>query len=308
MRNEESDLPDHDAEFAAEFNRDEPSGTPPSAGATSAPPAADTGKKSKTAKKPRQKVGDSHMAEAGQMAHEPMQAGNAAKMAMQHADEAKRLMQMEASLQARARELDSREAAMKRHDGKAGMDKSGAGGMPDDHSTDPASDQADDPMAILSAEFGADFGDLLTRAIIQICQQQIGHGMNSLDAKVESLIAHLSQERQQNHLQTIAASHKDFMEIVDSPAFMEWKSEQDASGQADIARVMEQGSAQEIIAMLTRFKQDQADDDDDDGNATAHASAHDPAMAAAEGVRSSGIRLPKAPSAADDFAAAWNEA
>ena len=293
---QDDDMPEHDPEFEAEFYKDDPGyqadsdemlsedgGKPDSGGkqgkaqsteAVSTPPA------------------DVPAANSANSDQAPMQAQMQAQMNTQ----AQRLAELEAHLQARQRELDAREAAMAQSNtAETQSTQLGASTTPAAGSSTP-----DNPLQQLIEEFGADFVDLLSRAITQecerICADKVNHGMGTVGARVDQLIEQLSNERQQSHFKTIAAAHSDFMDVVASPEFAAWKSSQPAATQTAIARTIEAGSAEDIIAMLTRFKQSRNNSVDDD------------ALHAAEGVRSSGIRLPKAPTAEDDFAAAWNAA
>ncbi|WP_166899201.1 hypothetical protein, partial [Massilia sp. CCM 8734] len=120
-------------------------------------------------------------------------------------------------------------------------------------------------------------------------------GLGTLSSTVDEVIQHLQGERNANHFKAIAAAHEDFTDVVESPEFSAWKDGQEPAEQARLSQVIDAGSTQEIIDMLTDFKASKSsgvDDSEIDG---------------AEGVRSSGLTLPKEPSGDDDFAAAWNE-
>ena len=160
-----------------------------------------------------------------------------------------------------------------------------------------------DPGATLAEDFGQDFVQLITALIKQTCHAMVQEGVGGVSATVDHLIAELTSERQQNHFKSILAAHADFMEVTESPEFTTWQQAQPATEQAAIAHATEAGSAQEIIDVLTRFKASQAESCDAAASPALDASIH-----AAEGVRSSGVRLPKEPMAAGNYEDAWDEA
>lgn len=280
-----------DDEFAAEFNRDE-STTPMTANDSKAagnPASAESSLDASKASNanapatPATAANDTNGSNGSTVSGDSSENAQAAAQAKMQ-----QLQQLEERLQARQAELDAREAASRQSNTN------------ETQTSTPASHADDDPATVLARDFGEDFVELVTKLVMQICEKQIGEGVGSVAATVDQLIQQLTNERQHNHFKTIAAAHADFMEVVESPEFMAWKAAQAPAKQTDIARVIASGSAQEIIDMLTAFKQSKA------SQTTSH--ANDDALDAAEGVRSSGIKLPKAPTPADDFAAAWNEA
>lgn len=157
-------------------------------------------------------------------------------------------------------------------------------------------DDEGDPGKALAEDFGADFVQLLTRYIKQICKTEVGDGIGGVKDLVDEVVATLTAERQASHFNAINSAHADFLEIVDSPEFGDWKAGQEQDEQVRLQRVIDSGSAQEIIDMLTAFK-----------NAKSSSSVNEDELDGAEGVRSTGLTLPKQPAAADDYAAAWNE-
>jgi len=211
-------------------------------------------------------------------------------------DAEKALKEREAAIAAREAELDAREAAMATSSVERTETVDGAPVTPA-----PAEEPGDlgggrDYGKELAEDFGEDFVALLTGFIEQIAAKKVGEGLGGVSATVDEVIDHLRNVNQQNHFKAIAAAHEDFMEVVESPDFNAWKASQSPEEQADIQRVVDAGSAEEIIGLLTKFKQSKAGGVDDD------------ALADAEGVRSGSISLPKAPTASDDYARAWNEA
>ena len=173
----------------------------------------------------------------------------------------------------------------------------------DEGAEDENAEARDDPAGALAEDFGPDFVKLITALIQSTCAGMIKDGVGGVAATVDHLIAELTSERQQHHFKSIAAVHADFMEVTASPEFTAWQTRQPAAEQAGIEKVIESGSAQDIIALLTRFKQAGSQNPGSSPNP-----ALDASLNAAEGVRSSGVRLPKEPASAGNYEDAWDEA
>lgn len=208
------------------------------------------------------------------------------------------LRELEAKLQAKEAELTQREASLATSntnetqtssggDGAAGDDKGGGG-------------DAGSARAALTEDFGPEFVTQLEAFIKEVCSGAVSGEIGTLAGTVQGVIDTLQTERQQQHFQTIADAHADFMEIVESPAFKEWLASHGDPEKSDLQRVVESGSAKEIIAMLSKFKASK--------EATDAPAINDDELDNAEGVRSSGLRLPPQPAESQDYAAAWNEA
>lgn len=208
-----------------------------------------------------------------------------------------RLRSWEGRLKAREAELDAKEASI----ATTNVGEQQAA-VPGDAGADAAVEGAeDDPGKALAADFGEEFVAQLRKLIEQVCGKQIGDGIGGVSDTVQSVIDHLNQTQTDNHFKAIKAAHEDFMEIIDSPEFGEWKAGHSPEKQADVERVVQSGSTQEVIAMLTDFKKSKAPE------AEAGAATDEQALEAAEGIRSSGLRLPKEPTGAEGYEKAWNE-
>jgi hypothetical protein len=244
------------------------------------------------AEPPAAEAAETPAAEAAEQ--EPAAAGEtAAEAAPSPADIEQRLKSWEGRLKARQAELDAREAAMGSSsaneeqaslpigEGEGGGDGYGEGGSDDT-----------DPAAVLGEDFGADFVTQITRLIKKVAEECVG----GVSYKVDCVIKDLTNDRLQNHFNSIKDAHADFMDVVESPEFASWKAAQ--QDQENLDAVIDHGSARQIIDMLTRFKE---------SGKTDNQSADDQ-IDAAEGVRSSAVSLPQEPAPADDFARAWNEA
>lgn len=206
------------------------------------------------------------------------------------ADPEQRLRSWEGRLKAREAELDAKEAALATTNVAEQQTGAAAAASADSGAAE------DDPGKAIADDFGPEFLGQLTKLIEHICRKLVGDGIGSVSDTVQSVIDHLKRKETDNHFKSIQAAHADFMDIIESPEFAAWQAAQPPEKQADLQRVIESGSADEIIAMLTAFKQSKGAGD-----------ADDQALDAAEGVRSRGLTLPKEPSGADDFADAWNK-
>jgi len=217
-------------------------------------------------------------------------AAAAAAAAVDAAKEEQRLRSWEGRLKAKEAELAAREAAAD----TTNVGEQQASEEAGETSGEEAAEQ-DDPGKALAEDFGEDFVDLLKKLISKICADTVGSGVGNVEATVNQVIEELRIERQENHFKRIAEAHEDFLEIVDSPEFAAWMAALTADEQAANAAIIESGSAQQIIDMLTKFKQSKEIGDDG-------------ALDGAEGVRSTGMKLPPpAKDGNDDYAAAWNE-
>lgn len=281
---------DDDAAFAAEFAAETPAKPEPTddeAFGLAEPDAAAAGADAAGAGTAEGATTDTGSADAGGAPPAPN-------------EEETRLKEWEARLAAKEAELTAKENAAATSSAErtetSTADQGGGGeGEGDGGTTTSDADEGDAGKA-LAEDFGEEFVQLLTRFIKQICKTEVGAGIGSVSATVDEVIATLTAERQASHFNAINAAHADFLDIVDSPEFGDWKAGQEPDEQTRLQRVIDSGSAQEIIDMLTAFK-----------GAKGSAGANESELDGAEGVRSSGLTLPKAPTAADDYESAWNE-
>lgn len=139
-----------------------------------------------------------------------------------------------------------------------------------------------------------DFGDDFARLISLVIDAKIGKSQASLSQSVDEIINDIVDTKTRNHFEAIAAKHPDFTDIDKSPEFAKYL----ASMPPEATQVAQSGSAREICDLLDAYKASM-------GNAKPKVKP--PNIDAAEGVRSSGIRLPTQPGANGDYAAAWDE-
>lgn len=163
-------------------------------------------------------------------------------------------------------------------------------------------------------QLAEDFGDDFVRMIEAIAVSKAREAGSSAAAEkfgevsktVDEIINDIVDTRARSHFEAIADKHPDFNDIGGSVEFSSWMDTLPEAEQAQAKRVAGSGTAKEIIKLLDGYKAsaqkpEAAVDQGMDLN------PQDDAMDAAEGVRSTGMRLPQQPSAAeDDYLGAWD--
>lgn len=225
----------------------------------------------------------------------------AAAPAPEDAERTKALDDREAALAAREQELNGREAAMKTTNVNEEQTSIVAGAGKEDAEDS----RANDPAAALAEDFGPDFVQLLKAFILDVCKGHVTEQLGGLQGQVQSVIEDLQNQRNKEHFKAIEAAHEKFLDIIESQEFTAWLDSLPQDKQTDMRQVIEAGSSQDIIDMLTDFKSSKAAAS---GSATGADAADENALNDAEGVRSVGLRLPTAPRESEDYAAAWNQA
>jgi hypothetical protein len=156
-----------------------------------------------------------------------------------------------------------------------------------------------DALSALAADFGEDF----TKLLLAVIDAKVGQANESVAKSVDEIINDIVDTKAKAHFESIADKHPDFMDIADSPEFGAFLAAQEDAAKAQ--QIVDGGSSREIVALLDAFKATQTEapeqapqqaEQPDDGS-----------MDAAEGVRSTGMRLPMQPAASSDYADAWNE-
>lgn len=240
-------------------------------------------------------VGDAGATAAGGAAAAPATpaAGDMTAAAAAPVDaEQKRLQEWEAQLNAKEAELAAREQTAQ----TSSVEKTESGGEAAKPTSQP--DEGDDPEAALTEDFGPEFVSLMIRLVQKYSKEHAGAGVSEVSATVDALIRDLRAERETNHFNRIRAAHEDFEDLTQSPEFSAWKDGQPQDQQAELNRVIESGSADQIIAMLTQYKQAKQGSSDADNDQ----------IDAAEGVRSNRLELPTEPKQDTGYLDAWNNA
>lgn len=174
-------------------------------------------------------------------------------------------------------------------------------------------------------QLAEDFGDDFVRMIEAIATAKAREaGVKAVDERVgeikgtvDEIIADITDTKTRNHFEAIADKHPDFQEVGDSEEFKTYieSMPDDQKGQA--LEIIAGGSAKQIIKLLDGFKQanangakagmEQPTELTEATESIVDEAVDESAMDAAEGVRSSGMKLPEQPGKADDYESAWNE-
>lgn len=155
---------------------------------------------------------------------------------------------------------------------------------------------ADEAMRMLAEDFGPEFVkmiEVIASSKAEAAGRQIAEQATSkLGQSVQEIIDNIVDDRARSHFEMIADKHPDFTQITDDPAFAEF-----VKGYPEGENIASNGSARQVVKMLDAFK----------ASAQKSEPQPDPAVDAAEGVRSKGLRLPSAPMKADGYEDAWNQ-
>ena len=249
--------------------------------------------------------GEEMPAEAEPMPEEPAPADG--EVAMSPEDE-QRAKSWEGRLRKREEELAAREAELKAMEERmAGGEAAAEGETAAEEMAEMESPGGDADDGMAGGEFESpeqavawateNFGPEFVKVIDLIVESRIKNGMGDVDSRLSGLLQRIEDRDVRDHFREIARAEPDFLAIVKSPEFGDWRAGHE---QADhYAQVIQDGTADDVIAMLQAFKNSQTQVDgtivDDD---------------AADGVRSTGagLVLPEEVSgAADDYLAAFKE-
>lgn len=225
-----------------------------------------------------------------------------------------RLKAREAELKAREDALMAKEMAMTNEPGtKDDMPmEGGAMAMDDASATEALQTTAmevksgamtvDQAMKQLSDDFGDEFanvlGVLIEAKAMAAADMAADKKMGKMSSTVDEIISRIDNDAARSHFEMIADKHPDFMELADSDAMKDYMAGLGEEERAQAQQVVEGGTARQIVKLLDMVKASAKMGEGDEG-------AEDPAMAAAEGVRSTGMKLPSKPTDADDYEAAW---
>lgn len=166
---------------------------------------------------------------------------------------------------------------------------------------------AADAMKMLADDFGEDFVKMI-EVIAAAKAKEAGvaaatEKVSEIGKTVDEIINDIVDTKTRTHFERIAEKHPDFAEINDSPDFQAWAAED-----PERQRISQTGSAKEIIGMLDEYKASAGSQPEPEVGAPA--AGADPevtaAMDDAEGVRSSGMRLPEQPTPSG-YEDAWDK-
>lgn len=170
-------------------------------------------------------------------------------------------------------------------------------------------------MKQLAEDFGDDFVKMIEAIAVAKAKEAGGQAAAELGQTVESIIADITDTKTKTHFEQIAAVHPDFNEVGASEEFKRFIEGMPEDEKATAIQVIGNGSAKQINQLLSSFKSHAPQGSEPElteaqGESIVEEAAEDnnEALDAAEGVRSSGMKLPEAPGNAQDYEAAWNEA
>lgn len=211
-----------------------------------------------------------------------------------------RLNKREEELNAREQALADKEGSHSPRDVQASdSGESNIGGDKDGTSSSEGGVSADDAMSRLSEDFGQDFVQMIVAIATAKAQEAAaaaaGATVEAVSKNVDQIIAHLTDRGQKEHFKEIHGAHPDFMDVANSPELQQWIAALPEEDQTSINRILATGSAEEIVSLLTKFKQ-------------AGAPVDESAIDDAEGVRGGGIQLPTQPAESGDYEKAWEQA
>lgn len=210
-----------------------------------------------------------------------------------------RLRKREEELKALAAQLDARKAELDATAGEV------VGETPAQESADGeaiADISPEEAIAKLTEDFGPEFVSMIVAIAGKSAADVAGERVGDIAGKLDEFVDNVKSIHASRHMKEILRAHPDFAEVGNSDEFKAWVSALPAEQQADAMRVIESGDSDEINDLLTQFKTANA------AGTEASGSTEDESIDGAEGVRSTGLRLPDAPEAGkDDFAAAWDE-
>ena len=204
-----------------------------------------------------------------------------------------RLRAREAELKALAAELEAKQAE-------------GAGDAPGaeeiaavEEAVESGEITPEEAMRQLEEDFGPSFVKMIV-AIAGKSAADVADGkVSEVGSTLAGLIDDIKDSRAQRHFKEILRVHPDFKDVAESEEFNAWVAGLPPEEAPEAQRVIDGGDSDEINAMLTKFKS---------GKGGGDSEADEQQLDDAEGVRSTGLRLPDAPEAGkDDFAAAWDE-
>lgn len=168
----------------------------------------------------------------------------------------------------------------------------------------------EDAMTQLADDFGPDFVKMIemiaSSKAREAGEKAAGEKFGELNKTVDEIIGDIVDGKAKAHFTAIASAHPDFNDIGKSAEFSSFLEALPPEQKVEAERIRQGGSAEEIIELLTFYKS--ASKGTGAPQADTQPEPEDPALDAAEGVRSSGMSLPEEPKVADDdFAGAWEQ-
>lgn len=154
----------------------------------------------------------------------------------------------------------------------------------------------DEAYKALSADFGDDFAKALIKIIDSrsgaVADRMVKERETAVTGRVDELITEIKNDKVREHFEAIQAAHPDFDDVRKTPEFAAYIEQS-----PELQEIVKSGTTRQSIKLLDDFKK-----------SAQKPEAQEPsqAVAAAEGVRSRGLRIPEKPRG-DSFESAWNE-
>lgn len=168
-------------------------------------------------------------------------------------------------------------------------------------------------MKQLAEDFGEDFVKMIEAIAVAKAKEAGGAAANEkfgeLSKTVDDIIGDIVDTKARGHFEAIAEAHPDFQDVGASEEFKAYVESLPEAEMQQAMQVIANGSAKQIIKLLGGFKQGAAAKDDDLTQAAGESivdEATEERMDAAEGVRSSGMKLPEQPKSSG-YEDAWND-
>lgn len=158
----------------------------------------------------------------------------------------------------------------------------------------------DEAVATLGNDFGPEFTKMLSVLIKsqarEIAAQLADEKVGAVRGEVDGLANEIVDSKKREHFELISEAHPDFVEVAGSPEFKAYVDSLPGSEQEAATQVINSGTARQINKLLSSFKAAKVAEPEDTQ-----------AMDDAEGVRSSGLKIPEKPKMADSYEDAWDE-
>jgi len=146
----------------------------------------------------------------------------------------------------------------------------------------------------------------IAEAVLQLVDQKVNQSASQIEQRVAPLEAEKKRTATETHFAAIGNVHADYETVAGSPEFSQWiDSQPDYVSQA-CHQVVQQGTANQVVDLLTRFKENTPDPAGEIPDPDPDPLPESPRVAAAMAVKSRGRKIPKGK--INDFDGAFNEA
>lgn len=165
-------------------------------------------------------------------------------------------------------------------------------------------------MKQLSDDFGDDFVRMIEAIATAKAREAGSQVVGELKGTVDEIIGDIVDTKTKAHFERIVDAHPDFNEIGESEEFKAFVEAMPDDQKGAALEVIAGGTAKQIIKLLNDFKAAAPQAKGEELTQAAESivdEVSEDQMDAAEGVRSSGMKLPDAPQKADDYASAWDQ-